>query len=70
MSAARVHTPTNGGGDGKLPTPLAGLLSTLPTNGAGWSQATRDRFITTFEAVLDYCIPIKETADTTEASAA
>jgi hypothetical protein len=50
----------NGGGDGKLPAPIAGLLTSLPTNGAGWSKTTRDRFVTTFEAVLDFCIPIVE----------
>jgi hypothetical protein len=55
-----VRPPTNSGGDGKLPAPIAGLLTSLPTNGAGWSKATRDRFIKTFEAVLDFCIPIVE----------
>jgi len=36
------------------------LLTSLPTNGAGWSETTRDRFLKTFEAVLDFCIPIVE----------
>ncbi len=62
-SRAASHTPANGGGDGKLPAPIAGLLTTLPTNGAGWSKATRDRFVKTFEAVLDFCVPIVETTN-------
>jgi len=59
-----------------LPAPIAGLLTSLPGNGSGWSKATRDRFITTFGAVLDFCIPIveetsnRETADADEASIA
>lgn len=59
-----------------LPAPIAGLLTSLPRSGSGWSKATRDRFITTFEAVLDFCIPIvegtvtEETADADKASAA
>ncbi|MGH7116913.1 MAG: DUF5343 domain-containing protein [Stellaceae bacterium] len=56
--------PANGGiDDGKqLPTPIAGLLSSSPANGTGWSRTTRNSFIKTFEAVLDFCIPIVEEA--------
>jgi hypothetical protein len=43
---------------GSLPAPLAGLLASLPARGGGWPQATRDKFVSTFEAVLDFCFPI------------
>jgi len=75
-TAARSHEraiqPPPPNSDEKLPQPIAGLLTSLPTGGHGWSQATRDRFIKTFEAVLDFCIPIveEEAADTDGASAA
>ena len=49
---------------GGLPPPIAGLLASLPRNGAGWSRATRNRFIKTFEAVLDFCIPTVEETTT------
>lgn len=42
-----------------LPPALAGLLASLPVNGKGWSQGQRDKFLTTFEAVIDFVIPIK-----------
>ena len=41
-----------------LPAPLAGLLATLPQDGTGWSKSRRDQFVETFEAVLDFCIPV------------
>lgn len=50
-----AHTPVTG-----LPPALAGLLQSLPATGQGWSQETRDKFYTTFGAVLDFCIPIGE----------
>lgn len=43
---------------GVLPPELAGLMARLPQN--GWTQPTRDRFVKTFESVLDYVIPIVE----------
>ena len=39
-----------------LPPELAGLMARLPQH--GWTKATRDKFIKTFESVLDYVIPI------------
>lgn len=39
-----------------LPPELAGLMARLPQN--GWTQASRDKFVKTFESVLDYVIPI------------
>jgi hypothetical protein len=41
-----------------LPPALTGLLTSLPRN--GWDKATRDRFIATLTAVLDFCYPIEE----------
>jgi hypothetical protein len=41
---------------GALPPELAGLMARLPQN--GWTKATRDKFLKTFESVLDYVIPI------------
>jgi hypothetical protein len=43
---------------GSLPPELAGLMARLPQN--GWTQPTRDRFLKTFESVLDYVIPVVE----------
>lgn len=41
-----------------LPPELAGLMARLPQN--GWTKETRDRFLKTFESVLDYVIPVVE----------
>lgn len=43
-----------------IPGPLAGLLSSLPPEGQGWSQERRDKFVVTFGAVVDFCFPIVE----------
>lgn len=40
-----------------IPQPLLGLLSRLPSE-RGWTQADRDKFISTFSTVLDFCFPI------------
>lgn len=75
VSAAVGHAGTKGkakGAGGKsvkfpggLPEPIVGLLAALPSS--GWNQNQRDRFVKTFEAVLDFCIPIVEPAtDTNE----
>lgn len=45
--------------DGNLPAPLTGLLSGLPSSGR-WTQEQRDKFVTTFGAVLDFCFEIGE----------
>jgi hypothetical protein len=44
-----------------VPPPLAGLLSTLPES--GWTKSDRDRFVSAFTAMLDYCIPVIAKAD-------
>lgn len=51
------QAPTSG-----LPAPIEGLLATLPAEGDGWTKDRRDKFVTTFEAVLDFCFPIVSTA--------
>jgi hypothetical protein len=42
---------------GKLPSALSGLLADLPTMADGWTKDERDRFVVTFNAVLDFCYP-------------
>jgi len=51
---------------GTLPPELAGLMARLPQG--GWTKANRDKFVKTFESVLDYVIPIvaKEPAQNVE----
>jgi hypothetical protein len=61
--AKNVNEPASNGFSGLLPAPLAGLLSSLPPNGDGWSKAQREKFLTTFEAVLDFCFPILSDAE-------
>ena len=58
------HKPDSVSG---LPPALAGLLASLPPAEDGWTNAEREKFLTTFHAVLDFCIPIIENdADETE----
>lgn len=47
-----------GGMQPAIPPALAGLLSSLPPMGEGWTRPERDKFLTTFGAVLDYVIPV------------
>lgn len=47
---------------GGLPAPIVGLLASLPAEGSGWTQERRDKFLATFQAVLDFCFPIESTA--------
>lgn len=42
---------------GAFPPALAGLLATLPAQETGWTKEQRDRFVSTFSAVLDYTYP-------------
>ena len=55
--------------DSGIPAALAGLLSNLPPEGKGWTQVNRDKFLTTFEAVLDFYFPIVERGETEEVPA-
>jgi len=41
-----------------LPPAIAGLLASLPQDGATWTKHDRDKFVHTFEAVLDFCYPV------------
>lgn len=43
-----------------LPASLAGLLTSLPAEGTGWTAPKRDSFLKTFSAVLDFCFPVLE----------
>lgn len=66
----RAQTAERTGGSGQmsinsgsLPPALAGLLASLPATGSGWTQDSRDRFVQTFAAVLDFCFPVREDDD-------
>jgi hypothetical protein len=41
-----------------MPPAIAGLMASLPSPEDGWTATERDKFITTFKAVLDFAIPI------------
>jgi hypothetical protein len=45
-----------------IPAAIAGVLASLPDPATGWPKAERDRFVTAFEAVLDFAIPIVQPA--------
>jgi hypothetical protein len=47
----------------EMPSALAGLMASLPSEGHGWTQAEHDKFLKTFGAVLDFCFPIVSKAD-------
>lgn len=51
------HIPA--GGSGGLPAALSGLMASLPSDGQSWTQARRDKFMTAFPVILDYCFPIE-----------
>ncbi len=53
-------------GQGLVPLELRGLFASLPPEGEGWSQARRDKFVETFEAVLDLVVPIRDDDETEE----
>lgn len=42
-----------------LPAPIMGLLAALPPEGSGWTKESRDRFLSTFGTLLDFCYPIR-----------
>jgi hypothetical protein len=42
----------------EIPAPLAGLLAKLPPEGHGWTKESRQKFLATFETVLDFCFPV------------
>ena len=57
-AAGRAPARNSSGG---LPPALAGLLESLPDASEGWTKEEREKFVTTFEAVLDFCIPVVST---------
>lgn len=62
LGGKRVTAPTQSG----LPAPLAGLLSSLPPEGRGWTEERRKKFLETFGTVLDFCFPVVESEDQLE----
>jgi hypothetical protein len=48
----------------RLPVALAGLMNDLPSDGEGWTQEKRDKFVTAFQVMLDYSFPIREESAT------
>jgi len=55
-SVRKIHPTVHEQQHRGLPPELAGLMARLPQS--GWTKATRDKFVKTFESVLDYVIPI------------
>jgi hypothetical protein len=51
-------TRTTRGHVSALPPALSGLLASLPPSGETWGKTERDRFVATFQAVLDFCYPV------------
>ncbi|MDX2262705.1 MAG: DUF5343 domain-containing protein [Gemmatimonadales bacterium] len=47
---------------------IGGMLASLPGKDAGWTQAQRDKWMTLFEGVLDFAIPVRESAPAAEPS--
>lgn len=47
-----------------LPAPIAGLLAKLPPEGGDWTQIERDKFVTAFEALLDFSFRISSPTET------
>ena len=66
-SAARGGA-VGGTQNGTIPSAISGLLGSLPTGGAGWTQGQRDRFLKTFEAVLDFVVPVSEPGESHDAN--
>ncbi len=52
-----------------LPPAIAGLVESLPSPEDGWTIAERDKFLTTFKAVLDFAIPVVSQKKQTSAEA-
>ena len=56
----RKRTRGDTGAPSEYPPLLSGLLTDLPTQDKGWTQADRDKFMVTMGVVLDHCYPIVE----------
>ncbi|TNE58511.1 MAG: hypothetical protein EP340_05205 [Alphaproteobacteria bacterium] len=59
-SAGQTSKQDQSSFSGNLPPALAGLLASLPDEGGTWTQNDRDAFVTTFEAVLNFCYKVAE----------
>jgi len=56
---ANVRIPWGGSkASDRMPPAIAGLMESLPSPEQGWTAAERDKFLTTFKAVLDFVIPV------------
>lgn len=66
----RPPPPASGQGvsgvDLGLPSALTGLLASLPANGEGWTEERRNKFMTAFPVILDFCYPIQAKAPNSE----
>lgn len=49
-----------------LPPAITGLLQSLPSPDVGWTKDRRDKFVNSFEAILDFYIPVVQDNETTE----
>jgi hypothetical protein len=47
--------------EGTLPPGLVGLLHQIPRNGGSWTTQERQSFLTAFEAVLNFTVPVNDT---------
>lgn len=59
-SGGGVVTPSG------LPPAVAGLMASVPTGGKGWTAETRDQFLQTLRAVLDFTVPLVDDDDDTD----
>lgn len=55
QSQAPPHAPTAAVG---LAPALMGMLESIPKGGKGWTKQDRDKFVLTFNAVLDFAVPV------------
>ncbi len=62
----RAAKPAQATSSQQLPPAITGLLASLPATGEGWTSESREKFMTTFGAVLDFCFPIVERAESHE----
>ena len=59
-SSRPAQKPSTPPAHGSLPPALAGLIASLPPDGESWTKDEREKFLTTFPVVLDFCYRIVE----------
>lgn len=64
-TGSKGREPVTGAVNG-LPPALGGLLAQLPEASRGWTRDRRDAFVKTFEAVLDFCVPVVQRSEEEE----